>query len=98
MPIQAKLDKTDGGIILSDMDDHTISLHPLWLRERTEGPADFDPNNNQRLYEVAEFPLDLKVQDCALRGSDNLSLKFSDGYQADISLNPGRQHSIRGHN
>ena len=83
--VKISLDTKGGGIMLFARDDSQKSLHPLWLRERTEGPEDFDPINHQRLYDHSKFPADLKITKFET-DDDNLKLEFSDGYHSNIHL------------
>lgn len=80
------LDTKSGGITLSDGVSKAISLHPLWIRERLNGPLDLDPISHQRKYELAELPLDLTVKDIVFAENDNLEIQFSDGYQSCLNL------------
>lgn len=73
------------GLHLAFGPDKAIFLHPLWLRERAEGPEYFDPVAHQRLYEHAEFAPDLSVS-AASEDEGYISLKFSDGHDAHISV------------
>lgn len=83
--VKISLDSEGGGIMLFARDESQKSLHPLWLRERTEGPDDFDPINHQRLYDHSTFPADLKVTKVET-DDDNLKLEFSDGYHSNLDL------------
>ena len=73
------------GVHLSYGGGKTISLHPLWLRERAEGPKDFDPVAHQRLYEHADFSVDLQVTE-VIQSGPQISLEFSDGHRAEIRI------------
>ncbi len=84
---RVRLNTKTGGIMLSDGGNNSISLHPLWIRERLNSDADLDPINNQRKYEPAEIPMDLTIKDVKLAAdNDNLEVSFSDGYQSKLSL------------
>lgn len=84
--VNVSLDVDGGGILLTIAKDKQMALHPLWVRERTEGPQDFDPINHQRLYDHSEFSPDLKITKCEPAENDNFVVEFSDGYYSNISL------------
>jgi gamma-butyrobetaine dioxygenase len=75
-----------GGATLHSRDGRRAVLHPLWLRERTPAPEQFDPDNNQRLFEPSELPADLQVTEANLVPPDGLQLAFSDGHSCRLSL------------
>ncbi len=81
-----EIDHETGGICLFDKPDKSIKLHPLWLRERANGPNDFDPISHQRLYEHSDFPDDLRVTKINASGLDAVNLIFSDGHESQIIL------------
>ena len=80
------LDNNTGGITLSDGEDKSISLHPLWLRERITTADSFDYISHQRKYETATLPSDLTIKNVKLTNNDNLDISFSDGYQSQLNL------------
>ena len=84
--VKVVLDRDGGGLILSTGDNTKKALHPLWIRERTEGPTDVDPINHQRLYDHSTFAADLKVTKCESLPDDQIKLEFNDGHQSSISL------------
>jgi len=83
---RVKLDISTGGITLSDGADKSISLHPLWIRERITSEDAVDPISHQRIYETATFPSDLTIQDVSLADNDKIDVSFSDGYQSRLDL------------
>lgn len=83
---RVKLDDQTGGIILSDANDKSVSLHPLWIRERLSGLLDLDPISHQRMFEHAELPADLIIEDIKIIESDDLEVSFSDGYSSHVNL------------
>jgi len=89
--VDIALDPDAGGLILRARENKEQFLHPLWLRERTEGPGDFDPNNNQRLYDHSLFPPDLKVTRFDRSNDAVLNLEFSDGFKSVLNLNKVEQ-------
>ncbi|NNC35854.1 MAG: gamma-butyrobetaine,2-oxoglutarate dioxygenase [Hyphomonadaceae bacterium] len=91
--VNVKLDTDFGGIVLRNTNNASKLLHPLWIRERTEGPADFDTINYQRLYDHSTLPADLKITQCEVTDCDRLDVEFNDGYQSNISLTK-IQHEI----
>ena len=84
--VDVALDETHGGLILTAGAAKQKALHPLWIRERTDGPGDFDPINNQRLYDHSLFPPDLKITHFETEADNKLRLEFSDGYASKIDL------------
>ena len=60
MSYPLQIDPETGGLTLQD-ENRNIVLHPLWVRERVRNDAIFDKHNNQRLYEPAELPADMKI-------------------------------------
>ena len=80
------LDNMTGGITLSDGADKSISLHPLWIRERICSEDSLDPISHQRNYEHAELSPDLKIDSIKLAHADTLNISFSDGYRSHVSL------------
>ncbi len=76
----------DGILVLSKPGKAPIDLHPLWIRERMEGPDNLDPISHQRLYEHAKFPSNLKVVNAQMTDTSTLRLQFSDGYGSEINL------------
>ncbi|MGB0908191.1 MAG: TauD/TfdA family dioxygenase [Maricaulaceae bacterium] len=84
---RVELDTTSGGITFFDAQNKPHLLHPLWIRERTCGPDDFDALTQQRLYEHAEFAPDLKITSIDDDANDQCGITFSDGYSAQINLN-----------
>ena len=66
-------------------DGRRVSLHPLWLRERSRAPEMFDARTSQRLFEPSDLALDIRVS--RAEAADNgaaLRVEFSDGHAADI--------------
>jgi len=73
-------------IELSDSAHAPITLPALWLRERVVEDAAYANTIHQRLYEHADFPPDLTVEQAQI-ADGALDLHFSDGYHAQIPLN-----------
>lgn len=77
-------------------------IHPLWLRERCQDAASMDRITQQRLGDPSDLPLDLKVAAVSALGGGQLTVRFSDGHEAqfsegdllrEASLPPG-QHDV----
>ena len=83
---RAEIDPKSGGIRLSNGQDKSAELHPLWIRERVSGPFDIDVISRQRLYEHAELPANLKVTEVKPCQADTIEVSFSDGYRSQIKL------------
>jgi gamma-butyrobetaine dioxygenase len=83
---RVKLDISTGGITLSNGEDKTISLHPLWVRERITTEDGFDPISHQRTYETATFPSDLAIREITAADNDNWNISFSDGYTSKLDF------------
>lgn len=83
---RVRLDENSGGITLSNGRDKSIALHPLWLRERITSPDGFDAISHQRKYELATLPHDLTIAYVEPSASDTIDIRFSDGYQSQVSL------------
>lgn len=81
-----ELDRDSGGIRLFDGHDKSVKLHPLWIRERVNGPADFDQISHQRLYEHAELPPDLKITSLNPIKPECVEISFSDGYRSRLEI------------
>jgi gamma-butyrobetaine dioxygenase len=60
-------------------------LHPLWLRERLDGPDQMDPTNGQRLYDPSDLPADLHILEVTPRAPSAWLIKFSDGSEGVLS-------------
>lgn len=75
-----------GNLYLSTSEQHTTELHALWMRERVMDLASLDTINHQRLYEYAEFPLDLQIQKAHITENNRLHIQFSDGHDSHICL------------
>jgi len=61
-----------------------LELPPLWLRERSPDPEQYDPASHQRLFDPHQLPGDLAVTDLCADG-DALTIAFSDGHAARYS-------------
>ena len=83
---RVEIDRENGGVILSDGDKRVARLHPLWIRERVNGPLDFDPISHQRLYEHAELPADMIITHVNPTQTDSIEITFSDGYHSQLAL------------
>src|SRR5579859_2383582 len=70
---------TRPGLQLRHDDGRVLPIHPLWLRERADGPDQMDATNGQRLYDPADLPDDLHVVDVAERTPSVWTIRFSDG-------------------
>ena len=81
-----EIDNRNGGVKVSDGEDRIARLHPLWLRERVNGPSDFDPISHQRLYEHAELPADMEVTDIKSTEKDLVEITFSDGHRSHLAV------------
>ena len=95
---RAEIDPKSGGIRLSNGQDKSAELHPLWIRERVSGPCHFDVISRQRLYEHAELSPDLKVTEIETCQADKIEVLFSDGYRSQIELSTITQELGWSHN
>lgn len=86
--IDACLESASGGVCVTSTDGGRAVLHPLWLRERTPAAEQFDPDNNQRLFEPSELPEDLRVSEARIVPPDGLQVAFSDGHRCRLPLDP----------
>ncbi len=73
------------GLQLRRDDGSTLPIHPLWLRERCDGPDDMDQVNWQRLYNPNELAADLSVTEAAEVAPGQWRLRFSDGARGHFS-------------
>jgi gamma-butyrobetaine dioxygenase len=73
------------GLQLRRDDGGVMKIHPLWLRERADGPEQMDATNGQRLYDPADLPADLAVVAATERAPSLWTLRFSDGFTAEYS-------------
>ena len=67
------------GLQLRGDDGACRPIHPLWLRERCDGPDQMDTTNGQRLYDPSDLPADLHVVSVVEHGSSGWDVRFSDG-------------------
>ncbi|MBP5856372.1 TauD/TfdA family dioxygenase [Marivibrio halodurans] len=84
--IEAAIVSREGYLHLRGAHGRATDLHPLWLRERGDDPADFDPVSRQRLFEPCELPEDLAVHQASLGDDGRLRLGFSDGGARALDL------------
>ena len=73
------------GLQLRRDDGSVAPIHPIWLRERCDGPEQMEPANGQRLYDPSDLPEDLAVTDVAERAPAVWALTFSDGAVGQFS-------------
>ena len=85
MSYPLQIDPETGGLTLQD-ENRNIVLHPLWVRERVRNDAIFDKHNNQRLYEPAELPADMKITRIISQNDNVVELEFSDGDNFNLAL------------
>lgn len=70
---------TRPGLQLRRHDGSVTPIHPLWLRERLDGPAYMDQDNWQRLYDPSDLAPDLQVTEAVETAPGLWRLRFSDG-------------------
>lgn len=89
-------------LVFESGDGLSYPIHPLWLRERCPDAASMDRITQQRLSDPSDLPLDLKVAAVSDRGGGQLTVRFSDGHEAqfaerdllrEAALPPG-QHDV----
>jgi gamma-butyrobetaine dioxygenase len=89
-------------LVFESGDGLSYPIHPLWLRERCQDAASMDRITQQRLSDPSDLPLDLKVASVSAAGGGQLTVRFSDGHEAqfkegdllrEASLPPG-QHDV----
>jgi len=85
MSYPLKIDIETGGLALHDK-TRNIILHPLWVRERVRNEDIFDTHNNQRLYEPANLPADMKITKIVSQNDNAIELEFSDGNSFNLPL------------
>ena len=73
------------GLHLRHDDGQTTPIHPLWLRERADGPAYMDQDNWQRLYDPSDVDPALRVTDVAETTPGQWRVRFSDGAEANLT-------------
>ena len=73
-----KLELTDG--------DQQYSLHPIWVRERSQEEDSVDQNNYQRLYDPECLQHDLRFSNIKLISENDLLVEFSDHHRAKYKL------------
>lgn len=66
--------------------DHTYSLHPLWVRERSKEQDAVDQSNLQRLYNPETITEDLKFKNVERCDEKSVIIHFSDEYKAKYCL------------
>lgn len=72
--------------VLANAPDSSKWLHPLWLRERGQGPHVVDPVNGQRLYDPSMLDPSLSVVEVRNQSVDELIVSFSDGVECSLSI------------
>jgi gamma-butyrobetaine dioxygenase len=73
------------GLQLCHDDGRCVPMHPLWLRERCDGPAYMDQTNWQRLYDPSDVDPALRVSDVAELAPGQWRVRFSDGAEGRFS-------------
>ena len=76
----------DGGVIFHAGGGIEFPLHPMWLRERIQNPADYDAGCRQRLYDPWRLPTDLRVVSVGPVDSAGVEVRFSDGWAGRFDL------------
>ena len=72
------------GRVQFESNGQRATLHPVWLRCRSEEPGQIEPVSRQRLFTPLDIALDLTVTRCEVDG-DALVTTFSDGHTARLS-------------
>ena len=89
-------------LVFESGDGLSYPIHPLWLRERCQDAASMDRITQQRLNDPSDLPLDIKVASVSPADAGRLTVRFSDGHEAqfaesdllrEASLPPG-QHDV----
>lgn len=76
----------DGGVVFRRADGGAVALHPVWLRERSREPAEFDAGCRQRLYDPWRIEPSIRVEGVIALGPDAAEVRFSDGSGARYRL------------
>ena len=66
--------------------DHTYSLHPLWVRERSKEQDAVNQLNLQRLYNPETITEDLRFKNVEMCDEKSVIIHFSDEYKAKYCL------------
>lgn len=77
MRIEAQTDLP--GLTLRRDDGTAQPFHPLWLRERCDGPDQMDQDNWQRLYDPSDIDPALRVTEATETAPGQFHVRFSDG-------------------
>lgn len=72
------------GLQIRHADGSATPIHPLWLRERLDGPAYMDQDNFQRLYNPSGLDPALRLVDAAETAPGQWRLRFSDGAEGSL--------------
>lgn len=73
--------------VIAQLPGETLSLSPLWLRERCQDSVHLDPITQQRLFNPHNLPDELVLVEAEARGTNEAWLAFSDGYSGLYDLN-----------
>jgi len=73
------------GLQLRHDDGSVLAIHPVWLRERCDGPDYMEPANGQRVYDPSDLPDGLHVVEVTERAPSVWTLRFSDGAAGQFS-------------
>ena len=76
----------DGAVVFRRADGTRVPLHPLWLRERSREPDDFDPTSRQRLTDPWRLDPALSVESVAVLACGRTEVRFSDGRAVRFEL------------
>lgn len=84
--VRVTLDPASGGVVLHADDQTAAPLHPLWLRERSRDPAEFDAGSFQRTFDACTLPGGQQVVEAQLPPGGPLALVFADGARVTLPI------------
>lgn len=76
----------NGAVMFRRADGRAVPLHPVWLRERSREPVDFDAGCRQRLYEPWRIETSIAIDGVTPIDADHAEIRFSDGSAARFGL------------
>lgn len=76
----------DDAVVFRRADGSAVHLHPVWLRERSSEPEDFDPGCRQRLYDPWRLETAIRIDGITVLDPESAEIRFSDGRAARFAL------------